>query len=113
MMIIFGILNTYFGRTPIAASPMNASDVPLLGQYIFALTDPLRDAPDWTIQVWGQRHHVRADMSWIQFTAWYFLCSFSFNTLIQRMLGLHSHATGGMENMFKGASGGARDFPDI
>lgn len=113
MMIIFGILNIYFGKNPVACSPMNASDVPLLGGYINSFTDPLKDPPDWTKLVFGVPYHIYDYNSWISFTAWYFLCSFSFNTLIQRMLGLQSQATGGMENMFKGAGGAAKEFPNV
>jgi len=89
MIIIFGIMNTMFAGKPVAMSPMNANDVPLIGGFI------------------------AAGNLFINFTAWYFLCSLGFNTIIQRVLKLQSQATGGMGGMFAGQKAKSLEFPDI
>jgi uncharacterized membrane protein (DUF106 family) len=89
MIIIFGIVNTLFAGKPVALSPMNANDVPLIGAFIAA----------------GSR--------FINFTAWYFLCSLGLNTLVQRLLKLQSQASGGMGGMFAGQKAKALEFPDV
>jgi uncharacterized membrane protein (DUF106 family) len=118
MIIIFGILNVFFGRLPVACSPMNANDILFLGEYIWAATDiPINgvvpNPPAWTALVFGITKHIDKWNGWIQFTAWYFLCSFTFNTLVQRLLGLQTQATGGMESMFKGMGAATKEFPDV
>ncbi|MFX1503973.1 MAG: EMC3/TMCO1 family protein [Promethearchaeota archaeon] len=90
MIIIFAIMNTMFSGKHIAASPMDANDIPLIGNFIRA------------------SNHM-----WINFTAWYFLCSLGFNTLVQRILKLQSQATGGMGGMFAGQKTKALEFPDV
>ena len=89
MIIIFGIMNTIFAGKQIALSPMHANDVPLIGPII------------------------SADKFWINFTAWYFLCSLGINTLVQRVLKLQSQASGGMGGMFAGQKAKALEFPDV
>ncbi len=89
MIIIFGIMNTIFAGKQIALSPMHANDVPLIGPII------------------------SADAFWINFTAWYFLCSLGINTLVQRVLKLQSQASGGMGGMFAGQKAKALEFPDV
>ena len=89
MMIIFGVLNTIFSGKPIALSPMHANDVPLIGNFI------------------------SAGAVWINFTAWYFLCSLGINTLVQRLLKLQTQASGGMGQMMGGSKAKALEFPDI
>ena len=90
MMIIFGVLNTVvFSGAKVALSPMHANDIPLIGNFI------------------------RAGNIWINFTAWYFLCSLGINTLIQRLLKLQSQASGGMGGMFAGQKAKALEFPDV
>lgn len=90
MMIIFGVLNAVvFSGAQIALSPMHANDIPLIGNII------------------------RAGPIWINFTAWYFLCSLGINTLVQRLLKLQSQASGGMGGMFAGQKAKALEFPDI
>jgi len=90
MIIIFGVLNTVvFRGAQVALSPMHANDVPLIGNFISA--GPI----------------------WINFTAWYFLCSLGLNTLIQRLLKLQSQASGGMGGMFAGQKAKALEFPDV
>ncbi len=89
MIIIFGIVNTMFAGRPVAMSPMNANDVPLIGGFI------------------------AAGNIFINFTAWYFLCSLGFNTLVQRILKLQSQASGGMGGMFAGQKAKALEFPEV
>lgn len=90
MIIIFGVLNTVvFRGAQVALSPMHANDVPLIGSFISA--GPV----------------------WINFTAWYFLCSLGLNTLIQRLLKIQSQASGGMGGMFAGQKAKALEFPDV
>jgi uncharacterized membrane protein (DUF106 family) len=89
MIIIFGIVNTLLAGKPVALSPMNANDVPLIGGFI------------------------AAGNVFINFTAWYFLCSLGFNTLVQRVLKLQSQASGGMGGMFAGQKAKSLEFPDV
>ncbi|MFX0002877.1 MAG: EMC3/TMCO1 family protein [Candidatus Hodarchaeota archaeon] len=89
MIIIFGIVNTLLAGKPVAMSPMNANDVPLIGGFI------------------------AAGNIFINFTAWYFLCSLGFNTLVQRILKLQSQASGGMGGMFAGQKAKSLEFPDV
>ena len=89
MIIIFGVLNTIFSGAQVALSPMHANDVPLIGNFISA--GPV----------------------WINFTAWYFLCSLGLNTLVQRILGLQSQASGGMGQMMGTSKAKAIEFPDV
>lgn len=91
MIIIFGVLNTvvFGGRVHVALSPMHANDIPLIGNFI------------------------SAGKIWINFTAWYFLCSLGINTLVQRLLKLQSQASGGMGGMFAGQKAKALEFPDV
>jgi uncharacterized membrane protein (DUF106 family) len=113
MFILFLILNAFFQRNPIACPPMNANDIPLLGEYLWAATDINLPPPAWTALVWGEARHVAAIEGWIGFTAWYFLTSFFFNTIIQRLIGIQTQAMGGMESMFKGAGAQAMEFPEV
>jgi uncharacterized membrane protein (DUF106 family) len=89
MIIIFGIVNTLLAGKHIAMSPMNANDIPLIGGFI------------------------AAGSVYINFTAWYFLCSLGFNTLVQRILKLQSQASGGMGGMFAGQKAKSLEFPDV
>ncbi|MFX1567938.1 MAG: EMC3/TMCO1 family protein [Promethearchaeota archaeon] len=89
MIVIFSLINTLFRGAAVALSPMHANDIPLIGNFISA--GPI----------------------WINFTAWYFLCSFGINTLTQRLLKLQSQASGGMGGMFAGQKAKALEFPDI
>ncbi|MFX1453129.1 MAG: EMC3/TMCO1 family protein, partial [Promethearchaeota archaeon] len=89
MIIIFTIVNSLFAGAHVALSPMHANDIPLIGNFISA-------------------GHI-----WLNFTAWYFICSLGLNTLTQRLLKLQSQATGGMGGMFAGQKAKALEFPDI
>ena len=90
MIIIFGLIRLIFDNNPVALSPMHANDVPLIGNFIRA-----------------------SGGIWINFTAWYFLCSLGINTTVQRLLKLQSQASGGMGGMFAGQKAKALEFPDI
>jgi uncharacterized membrane protein (DUF106 family) len=91
MIVIFGFLNTIFTGKPIARSPMNANWVPFIGNFISAGLNSV----------------------WINFTAWYFLCSLGINTLVQRLLKLQTQASGGMGQMMGGSKSKALEFPDV
>ncbi|MHA2035284.1 MAG: EMC3/TMCO1 family protein [Promethearchaeota archaeon] len=90
MIVIFGILNTIFAGAEVALSPMHANDVPLIGNFIAA-----------------------PNSIFINFTAWYFLCSLGLNTLVQRLLHLQTQASGGMGQMMGASKAKALDFPDV
>ncbi|KKN36284.1 hypothetical protein LCGC14_0775330 [marine sediment metagenome] len=90
MMITFFLIRTIFGNNPVALSPMHANDVPLIGNFIRA-----------------------GSSTWINFTAWYFLCSMGINTLVQRFMKLQSQASGGMGGMFAGQKAKSLEFPDV
>jgi uncharacterized membrane protein (DUF106 family) len=90
MIIIFGILNTIFSGGEVALSPMHANDVPLIGNFISA-----------------------PNSIWINFTAWYFLCSLGINTLVQRILKIQTQASGGMGQMMGASKSKALEFPDV
>lgn len=90
MIIIFAVIRTIFNGNPVALSPMDANDCIIIGGYIKA-----------------------GSSIWINFTAWYFLCSLGINTLVQRLLKLQSQASGGMGGMFAGQKAKALEFPDV
>ncbi len=113
MIIIFGVVRTlYDPSNPVALSPMNANDLPLIGDMMAAYT---LDSPIWTAYVYGVIRTIARDGSdgWINFTAWYFICSFGINTLIQRLLKLQTQAQGGMEQMMGGSKAKGLEFPDV
>lgn len=89
MIIIFSIVNIIFRGKPVALSPMHANDVPIIGGLI------------------------SADALWINFTAWYFLCSLGISTLLQRILKLQTQASGGMGKAFGGTKAKSLEFPDV
>jgi len=89
MIIIFGVVNTMFSGSTVALSPMNANDVPLIGNFI------------------------RSGSIWINFTAWYFLCSLGMNTLVQRLFKIQTQASGGMGQMMGATKSKALEFPKI
>ncbi|MHA2391333.1 MAG: EMC3/TMCO1 family protein [Promethearchaeota archaeon] len=89
MIIIFGFVNTLFSGAHIALSPMHVNDIPLIGNF------------------------VRAGSVWMNFTSWYFLCSFGINTLVQRLLKLQTQASGGMGQMMGTTKSKALEFPDV
>ena len=88
MIIIFGVVNTILRGAHVALSPMHANDIPIIGGLISA--GPV----------------------WINFTAWYFLCSLGLNTLVQRILKLQTQASGGMGQMMGASKAKGLEFPD-
>ncbi len=111
MIIIFSVVRGFFGTAnPVALSPMNANDVPLIGSMMAGLTN---ENPFWTYLVYGSYRNIGISAGWINFTGWYFLCSFGINTLIQRLLKLQTQAQGGMEQMMGGSKSKSLEFPDV
>ena len=111
MIIIFSVVRTlYDPSNPVALSPMNANDVPLIGNMMAGWTSA---SPVWTAFVYGSVRTIGIDAGWINFTGWYFLCSFGINTLIQRLLKLQTQAQGGMEQMMGGGKAKSLEFPDV
>ncbi|MFW9879243.1 MAG: EMC3/TMCO1 family protein [Candidatus Thorarchaeota archaeon] len=89
MIIIFGVVNAILRGTHVALSPMHANDIPLIGNFI------------------------SAGSIWINFTAWYFICSLGINTLVQRILKLQTQASGGVSQMMGASKSKALEFPDV
>ncbi|GAG64848.1 unnamed protein product, partial [marine sediment metagenome] len=115
MIIIFSVVRGLFLEpgniaTPVAFSPMNANDVPFIGEMMAGLTYL---SPDWTAFVYGFARNIGVNAGWINFTGWYFICSFGINTLIQRLLKLQTQAQGGMEQMMGGGKAKSLEFPDV
>lgn len=114
MLVIFGFIQTLFNvggvNMPVALSPMNANDVPFIGNLLAGWTTT--DLP-WSALVYGHRQTIGIYDGWINFTSWYFLCSFGMNTLLQRIFKMQTQATGGMEQMMGGSRAKALDFPDV
>ena len=111
MIIIFSLVRGLFGNAnPVALSPMNANDVPLIGQMMAGWTT---GSPEWTALVYGVSRSIGVNAGWLNFTGWYFLCSFGINTLIQRLLKLQTQAQGGMEQMMGGSKAKGLEFPDV
>ena len=99
---------------PVAFSPMNANDVPLIGAMMAGITTGAPDpTPWWTALFYGTTREITAAMGWINFTSYYFLCSLGMNALIQRLMGLQTQASGGMGQMMGGSRAKGMDFPDV
>lgn len=96
MLIIFWVLRGLYGNDPIAASPINPSLWGLLNFFI-------------GMGIAGEEDGI----VWLNFTAWYFVCSLGINTLLQRILKLQTQASGGMEQMFTGQQASTLQFPDV
>jgi uncharacterized membrane protein (DUF106 family) len=111
MIIIFGVVRVIFGNNPIALTPMNANDVPLIGGMLAATTG--RNVYSWTELVYGAARSIPFAAGWINFTAWYFLCSFGINTLVYRYFGMQSQAYGSMGQMMGGGKAKSLEFPDV
>jgi uncharacterized membrane protein (DUF106 family) len=112
MIIIFTLVRGLYGNAnPVALSPMNANDVPFIGGMMAGVTGST--AYPWTALVYGIGKAIGPAHGWLNFTAWYFLCSFGINTLIQRLLKLQTQAQGGMEQMMGGGKAKALEFPDV
>ncbi len=99
MIIIFAVLRGIYTNAPVAATPMN----PLFyGLLQWPIGMGIADESLWI-----------GDAAWLNFTAWYFICSLGINTLLQRILGLQTQASGGMEQMFTGQQTATSEFPDV
>jgi uncharacterized membrane protein (DUF106 family) len=114
MIIIFGFIQTLFNvggvNMPVALSPMNANDIPLIGGMMAARTS---GPVNWSVYIYNVVKTIRIEDGWINFTSWYFLCSFGMNTLLQRIFKMQTQATGGMEQMMGGSRTKALEFPDV
>jgi uncharacterized membrane protein (DUF106 family) len=110
MIVIFTVVNIWLGRGPIALSPMNANDIPLIGGIITAVT---AGTEEWTVAFYGREIQILLHHGWIGFAAWYFLCSFGINTIVQRIFKLQTQASGGFEQMMGGGKAKAKEFPDV
>jgi len=111
MIVIFSVVRGLFGESnPVALSPMNGNDLPLIGTMMAGWTS---DSPEWTAFVYGYIKTIGVNAGWINFTAWYFLCSFGINTTVQRLLKLQTQAQGGMEQMMGGGKAKGLEFPDV
>lgn len=96
MLVIFWVLRGIYGNEPIAASPINPSLWGLLNFFI-------------GMGIAGEEDGI----VWLNFTAFYFVCSLGINTLLQRILKLQTQASGGMEQMFTGQQASTLQFPDV
>ena len=110
MMVLYFLVRGVFLNNPVALSPMNANDVLWIGDLMKGTTGT--EYP-WTALVYGVVRTIGLEAGWINFTAWYFLCSFGVNTLVQRIFKLQTQASGGMEQMMGGGKAKALEFPDV
>ncbi len=110
MIVLFTLVRVIFDNNPVAFSPMNANDVVSIGAMMAGTTSTVYP---WTALVYGVARTIGLEASWINFTAWYFLCSFGVNTLVQRIFKLQTQASGGMEQMMGGGKAKSLEFPDV
>jgi uncharacterized membrane protein (DUF106 family) len=93
ILMFYVIRNLYVmegAQIPVAIPPMNPWDIPYLGKMMWAtFNSTIRDIP--------------ASEGLINFTSYYFLCSLSVSTIIQKLFGIQK-ATGGL-----GGGGGFGD----
>lgn len=99
MILIFTLIRRFFGvgiggsNPPIALPPMNPSTIP-----IKFLTNMMLSAdrlnPLFAYPTFG-------DLGWINYTAFYFLCSFTISMILQRLFKMVPVSGGGMGNMFE------------
>ncbi len=111
MIVLFTLVRGIFGNNPVALSPMNANDVALIGNMMAATTGST--VYSWTALVYGVGRTLGLEAGWINFTAWYFLCSFGVNTLVQRIFKLQTQASGGMGQMMGGGKAKSLEFPKV
>jgi len=118
MLVIFGLIRVLYETGPVALTPMNAVGgttpadfgLPFLSDMVQAFTAGVEP---WTSLFYGKPIKIDPSHGWINFTAWYFICSLGINTLLQRVLGIQTQASGGMEQMFSGQKAKVQEFPDI
>jgi uncharacterized membrane protein (DUF106 family) len=111
MIVLFSLVRGIFLNNPVALSPMNANDVALIGNMMAGFTGDT--VYPWTALVYGAARTLGLEAGWINFTAWYFLCSFGVSTLIQRVFKLQTQASGGMEQMMGGGKAKSLEFPKV
>jgi len=111
MIILFTLVRGIFENNPVALSPMNANDVLYIGSMMAGTTGST--VYPWTGLVYDVARTLGLEAGWINFTAWYFLCSFGVNTLVQRISKLQTQASGGMEQMMGGGKSKSLEFPDV
>ena len=101
MLITFIFLRMFFANDSVASTPMGKTlySLPFLN---FFFNMAFADEGSWI-----------GTYAWINFTAWYFICSLGINTLLQRIFKLQTQASGGMEQMFGGQKATAMQFPDV
>ena len=93
IMIFFWLLRSFYSVdgvfTPVAKPPMNPWDLFYVGKMMHASFQS-------TVR------NIEVDEGWINFTAYYFLCSLTMSTFIQKILGVQrpDQASGGMGSMF-------------
>jgi len=109
MIVLFALVREVFLNNPVALSPMNANDVLWIGNMMAGNTGST--VYPWTALVYGVAKTIGIGAGWINFTAWYFLCSFGVSTLIQRIFKLQTQASGGMGQMMGGGKAKAMEFP--
>ena len=100
MILIFTLIRRFFGvvsrggattNPPIALPPMNPSTIPLQMLTNMMLSpDPIIGGP----LTFGQ-------MGWINYTAFYFMCSFTISMILQRIFKMVPVSGGGMGNLFE------------
>jgi uncharacterized membrane protein (DUF106 family) len=96
MILIFTLIRRFIGveggiQPPIALPPMNPSTIPLNFLTNMMLSN------EWIVQDvlnFG-------DMGWINYTAFYFLCSFTISMILQRVFKMVPVSGGGMGNLFE------------
>jgi uncharacterized membrane protein (DUF106 family) len=99
MIVIFTLIRRFFnvvsgknGQPPIALPPMNPGTIPInfLNTYMMASTwvDPLTK-----LQTFG-------DLGWINYTTFYFMCSFTISMILQRLFKMVPVSGGGVSNIF-------------
>jgi uncharacterized membrane protein (DUF106 family) len=95
MIVIFTLIRRFFGvrqsprvNPPIALPPMNPSTIPIrfLNNMMLAYSDN-------SVIDFGA-------MGWINYTAFYFLCSFTISMILQRLFKMVPVSGGGMGNIF-------------
>ena len=94
MIVIFTAIRNFFNvntragiNPPIALPPMNPSTIP-----IGFLTNMMLAADETSLIDWGA-------MGWINYTAFYFMCSFTISMILQRVFKMVPVSGGGM-NIF-------------
>lgn len=85
MLIIYSLIRDFFGSNPVAIPAMNAWNIVLLGP-----------------QMAGSTNLIPPGAGMINFTTWYFLCSFTFSTIIRRLFGTYTGGSmGGLREILE------------